>query len=131
LNATLKPVWNLFSGAAKSIPPGIGSQTYIDVRDVSDVHIWAAEHPSEANGERYLCAAGRGTMQAMADILRKTYPDRDIAVGEPESDYEKDYSFPKDGFKFHSTKMREALGRPLIGFEQSVLETAKVLERYS
>ena len=69
-------------------------------------------------------------MQAAADILRKAYPDRDIVVGEPGSDYEPDYSYPKDGFKFYSTKAEKALGRKLIGFEQSILETAKVMERY-
>lgn len=130
LNVTLKPIWNMLSGTAKTIPTGIGSQSYIDVRDVSAIHIYAAEHPKEANGVRYLAAAGRGTMQAAADILRKGYPERDIVVGEPGSDYEVGYGFARDGYKFYSTRMEEALGRGLIGFERSVLETARVLERY-
>lgn len=130
LNETLKPIWNILSGAATTIPVGIGSQSYIDVRDVSAIHIYAAEHPSEANGHRFLAAAGRGTMQAAADILRKAYPERTIVVGEPGSDYESDYSYPEGGFKFYSTRMENALGRKLIRYDRSLLDTAKVLERY-
>jgi nucleoside-diphosphate-sugar epimerase len=130
LNETLKPIWSILSGSATTIPAGIGSQSYIDVRDVSAIHIYAAEHPSESNGHRFLCAAGRGTMQASADILREKYPERGIVVGEPGSDYERDFRYPEGGFKFYSTRMEKALGRGLIKFDKSVLDTAEVFERY-
>jgi len=114
------------------MPPAIGSASFIDIRDTAAMHVWAAEHPQEANGQRYLMADGRGTPQAAADILRKAYPDRkQILVGEPGSDYVEGWGWPKDGQSFESTKAKKALGRDsFIRHDQSVLETAKVFERY-
>ena len=61
LNATLLPVWNIYSGEAKTVPPGLGASSYIDVRDVARLHIWCMEHPSESCGQRYIATNGRGT----------------------------------------------------------------------
>ena len=95
------------------------------------MHVWAAEHPTEANGQRYLLVNGRGTPQAAADILRKAYPSRkEILVGEPGSDYVEGWRWPKDGQSFDSEKSKRALGREFIRYDQSVLDTAKVFERY-
>lgn len=113
------------------MPPAIGSASYIDVRDTAAMHVWAAEHPQEADGQRYLMANGRGTPQAAADILRKAYPERkEILVGEPGSDYVEGWGWMKDGPSFEASKARRALGREFIRYDQSVLETAKVFERY-
>lgn len=57
LNETLRPVWALYAGEAKAIPPPIGMASYIDVRDVAALHIWAALHPDQSNGQRYLVSA--------------------------------------------------------------------------
>ncbi|MCJ1419424.1 hypothetical protein MMC32_005779 [Xylographa parallela] len=131
LNETLRPTWAVFSGASTDIPPAIGSASYVDVRDVAAIHVWCAEHPIESNGQRYLMANGRGTPQAAADILRKAYPHRkQIPVGEPGSDYEEGYGWPKDGQSFDSAKAKKALGREFVLYDQSILDTAKVLERY-
>ncbi|MCJ1405848.1 hypothetical protein MMC11_009078 [Xylographa trunciseda] len=131
LNETLRPTWAVFSGASTTIPPTIGSASYVDVRDVAAIHVWCAEHPTESNGQRYLMANGRGTPQAAADILRKAYPDRkEIPVGEPGSDYEADYGWPKGGQSFDSAKAKKALGREFVLYDQSILDTAKVFERY-
>lgn len=41
------------------------------------------------------------------------------------------WGWPKDGQSFESTKAKKALGRDsFIRYDQSVLETAKVFERY-
>ena len=131
LNETLRPIWDIFSGETQSLPPAIGSAGYIDVRDVAAIHIWCAENPTESANQRYLMAEGRGTPQAAADILRKAYPDRKmIPVGEPGSDYTPDYSWPKDAMTFVSSKAEKATGRTFIKYDQSILETAKVFERY-
>ena len=45
LKSTLKPVWQIFSGAATEVPPGIGYMAYIDVREVAALHVWCLEHP--------------------------------------------------------------------------------------
>jgi nucleoside-diphosphate-sugar epimerase len=136
LNETLKPIWDVFSGAP--IPPAIGSATYVDIRDVADVHVWALEHPREATGQRYLVTNGRGPPQAAADLLRKVYPERRgiIQEGKPGEGYVTGtYGWPEGGTSFEAKKAKAAIaseypGRNFIGFEQSVLETAKVFERY-
>ena len=133
MNETLKPIWIVFSGQSPTgtVPQAIGSASYIDIRDTAAMHVWAAEHPTEANGQRYLLVNGRGTPQAAADILRKAYPNRkEILVGEPGSDYEEGWGWPKDGQSFNGEKSKKALGRDFIKYDQSVLDTAKVFERY-
>ncbi|MCJ1394595.1 hypothetical protein MMC18_007475, partial [Xylographa bjoerkii] len=131
LNETLKPTWAVFSGSSPTLPAAIGSASYVDVRDVAAMHVWCAEHPTESNGQRYLMANGRGTPQAAADILRKAYPHRkEIPVGEPGSDYEEGYGWPEGGQSFDSAKAKKALGREFMLYDQSILDTAKVFERY-
>ncbi|MCJ1285803.1 hypothetical protein MMC26_005144 [Xylographa opegraphella] len=131
LNETLRPTWAVFSGSSPAIPPAIGSASYVDVRDVAAIHVWCAEHAAESNGQRYLMANGRGTPQAAADILRKAYPHRkEIPVGEPGNDYEEGYGWPEGGQSFDSAKAKKALGREFVLYDQSILDTAKVLERY-
>ena len=63
--------------------------------------------------------------------MRKAYPNHKmIPVGKPESDYLKEYEYGEDKMSFDSSKMVKALRRPMIGFEKSILNTAKVFERY-
>lgn len=130
LNETLKPVWQIYSAEAKTVPPGIGMQSYVDVRDVSALHIWCMEHPDESNGQRYIAANGKGTTQAAADILRRAFPNRDIVVGEPESDYVPGtYDYPAGKRSLRATKAYKAMGvKSFIGFEQSILDTVKSFE---
>ena len=130
LNATLKPVWQIYSGEAKMVPPGIGGQTYIDVRDVSALHIWCMEHPEASNGQRYIAANGKGTTQAIADIVRRAFPDRDIVLGDPESDYVPEtYDYPPGQRSTKATKAYKAMGvERFIGFEKSILDTVESFE---
>ena len=51
---TLHPLWTIFSGPSTTVPAQIGLATYIDIRDVSAMHIWCVEHPTASNGQRYL-----------------------------------------------------------------------------
>ena len=132
LNETLRPTWSLLSGAVAEIPPNIGTAGYVDVRDVAAVHVWCATHPSESAGHRLFTTAGRGTNQAVADILRKAYPDRaeGIPKGEPGSDYEADYGFLTGGPSYENEMARKAAGGEFIRYDQSIRDSAKVLERY-
>lgn len=130
LNETLKPVWNIYSGVAKEIPPGIGAMSYIDVRDVAAIHIWCLEHPEESDGERYLATNGKGTPQAMADILRKAYPEREIVVGEPGCNYIPDFWFVPGETSAVAHKAYKALGVDwFIMYDQSILDTVEAFER--
>jgi len=130
LNETLKPIWRIYSGEAKEVPPGIGGQSYIDVRDVAALHVWCLEHGDKSDGQRYLAANGKGTMQAAADILRREFPGREIVVGKPESDYvPKTYDYPKGTRTLRATKAYKAMGvESFRGYEESLLDTVKAFE---
>jgi nucleoside-diphosphate-sugar epimerase len=131
LNETLLPVWRIFSGEAETIPAGIGGMSFVDVRDVVKLHVWCMEHPRQSDGERWLCTNGKGTPQAMADILRAAYPSRKIVRGNPGCGYSAgDYWFVEGESSMVSTKAYRALGveRFEIGFERSILDTARAFE---
>jgi nucleoside-diphosphate-sugar epimerase len=78
----LKPLYKVWSGTSKEMPGPIGTSSYVDVRDVAEMHLWAALNPQKANGQRYIASAGYGPAQAFADILRERYPnDKKIVEG--------------------------------------------------
>lgn len=130
LNETLKPIWQIYSGEAKTVPRDIGGQSYIDVRDVSALHIWCLENAARSNGQRYIAANGKGTPQAAADILRKAYPDRDIVMGEPGNGYVAGtYDYEPGKRSTRATKAYNAMGvKSFRGFEESILDTVKSFE---
>ncbi|KAI4163513.1 MAG: hypothetical protein LQ342_002785 [Letrouitia transgressa] len=99
LNETLKPMWNMMSGALSTLPPAKPLSSFVDIRDVSRLHIHVALRPSHSNGHRYLIATGRAPPQAMADVIRRFYPryrDR-VPLGRPGEGYRSDYAFPIKG----------------------------------
>ncbi|KIM99734.1 hypothetical protein OIDMADRAFT_104659 [Oidiodendron maius Zn] len=133
--------YNVFSGTAKVIPDKIGTGSFVDVRDVAFLHIWAYEHPEEANGERYIAAASYGPLQGIADILRKKYEGTKIAenitIGVPGNDYqgynketgEVDFvEYLPESPRPSGKKAEEVTGIKWIPFKQSVIDTATALE---
>jgi nucleoside-diphosphate-sugar epimerase len=137
LNATLLPTYSIFTGSP--IPASIGTGSFIDVRDVAFVHLWAYEHPKIANGERYIACHGYGPSQATADILREAYPDRRdiIQVGKPGEEYlgyengvVKEVKYPPGRVSVSGEKVQSLTGITFRTFKESLLETAKVMERY-
>jgi len=137
LNATLIPTYSIFTGSP--VPPPIGSGSFIDVRDVAFVHLWAYEHPSIANGERYIVCHGYGPPQATADILREAYPDRRdiIQAGKPGDGYigyengvVKEVKYPEGKIRVSGKKAESVMGFKTRTLKESLLETAKVMERY-
>lgn len=141
LNETLTPLWKIFSGEAKTIPPSFGSGTFVDVRDVAFEHVWAFENSSKADGQRYIACQGFGPAQAIADILRETYKGTSIAekipVGTPGEGYVgynkatgvvEDVGYPAGRPRVDGSKASKAMGLNYITFKQSVIDTAKALE---
>jgi nucleoside-diphosphate-sugar epimerase len=130
INETVRAVWTIFSGAP--IPPPMSqSQSYVDNRDVARLMVFAVDRPEKADGERFIAFAGAPNEQAIADILNKHYPDRKLAVGTPGKGYAPDYGFgPEGGIRVDASKAVKATGEQWIGYEKSVLDAAKVFERY-
>lgn len=128
LNVTVLPVWNIYSGN-QTMPPQIGGASYIDVRDVARMHVWAMEHPDQSNGQRYIMSNGKAPPQAAADLLRKRFPERDIIVGTPGQGYTEDYWFVKGESSLVATKAYKALGvHRFINYDQSILDTVEAFE---
>ncbi|KAI1617733.1 dihydroflavonol-4-reductase [Exophiala viscosa] len=130
LNETLAPIWRVYSGS-QEMPPQIGGASYIDVRDVADMHIWCVEHPDQANGQRYLMTNGKAPPQAAADFLREKFPDRDIVEGTPGLGYRKDdYWFVEGEPSLVANKAYKALGvERFIRYDKSILDTVEAFER--
>jgi len=131
LNETLLPIWRIYAGEVETMPPQIGGAGYIDVRDVARMHVWAAEHHAESNGQRYLLANGKAPPQAAADLLRERYPERGILVGEPGKGYTSDYWFVKGETSLVSTKALNALGlESFTSYDRSILDTVEAFEKH-
>jgi nucleoside-diphosphate-sugar epimerase len=142
LNETLRPIYNILSGSASTLPANIGSASFVDVRDVAFIHVWALENPSLADGERYIACAGYGPNQAVADILRGKYKGTNIAekiiVGTPGEGYEgfdkKSGRVERVGYlpehvQISGKKAERETGMTYISFQQSISNTAEVLEK--
>lgn len=74
-SASVNIVKKVLDGSTPAIPK-IGLEV-VDVRDVAKLHILAMEN-NNANGERFLCAAGFLNFKQIADILREEYPNKKI-----------------------------------------------------
>jgi nucleoside-diphosphate-sugar epimerase len=133
LNMTAKVVWTVFSG--QDIPPPLGgSNGAVDVRDVARLILFAVQEKEKADNQRFIAASGVRSEQAVADILRRAYPDRRdiIKEGNPGVGYLPDYSVPEDGpaARIDSSKAVKLTGSEWISHKQSAIDAAKAFERY-
>jgi nucleoside-diphosphate-sugar epimerase len=134
---TLKPLWDIFSGAPSTLTPGMGGGLYVDVRDVAKMHYWAYAHPEIMNGEKFIASGGYGPAQAMADVLLEAYPEREgvIPKGSPGEGYVGFESGkvgrvepPEGVVTVSGEKAERVMGIEWVDFRDSVRDTAKALE---
>ena len=133
LNVSLSLLWKVFSGEIKEIPAAVGTGSFVDVRDVARVHVWAVENPMESANQRFLVAASKGPIQAFADILRKAYPERAeiIPKGKPGEGYRPGFSWGPEETSLSARKVEEIGAiQKWIGLERSILDAAKALEGF-
>ncbi|CAI6338405.1 unnamed protein product [Periconia digitata] len=124
---TVAPVWTVFSGASYATGASAPHPT-VDVRDVADLVGAVITNAKQCDGQRYIARGASASPQAMADVLRKTFPEAKdrIIEGEPGVGYEEDYQVdPQKGVVIDSDKAKTLLGRDWISFERSVVDTAK------
>lgn len=134
---TLKPLWDIFSGASTTLTPGMGGGLYVDVRDVAQMHYWAYAHPEAVDGEKFIASGGYGPAQAMADILHEAYPEREgvMPKGNPGEGYT-GYAdgkvgrigAPETAVTVSGKKAERIMGIEWVDFRDSVKDTAKTLE---
>ncbi|RGP77502.1 hypothetical protein FLONG3_4421 [Fusarium longipes] len=130
IGGTTAFIWQVLSG--QEIPePLVPNPGYVDVRDIARVAVFSVDHPEKTNGERFLLTSGVVPPQAAADILRKTYPDRQeiIKVGKPGEGYYPGYAFPKEKV-LDASKTVKLTGQDFYPVEQTIIDTAKSLEKF-
>jgi nucleoside-diphosphate-sugar epimerase len=125
---TTKPAWDIFTGATKEISEGLAAGAYVDVRDVATITTYAIEHPNEVAGERFPLVAGSGPPQAIADILRESFPERQHLI--PEGQRGKGYQpgtwgFVRDSISFSSKLVEDLTRIDWIPFDKSIKDTVK------
>ena len=129
----------LVSGLLDGSTPAMPSNGFcvIDVRDVAAMHVAALEKP-EAIGQRYLATGRYLPFPEVADILRRSYPDRNITLkvvpdwllhvlayfGGTVRQIINDIGNEKH---FDGSKGRALLGRDYISAEEAVLRAAQSL----
>ena len=132
LGVTLRPIWEILSGSGTSALPGFGTHGFVDVRDVAWIHIWCMEHPTHNSDKRIRASAGLERPQGVVDTLRQAYPEREdvILQREPGKGYLPDTVQIRGRAVVNGVQASQVTGIKYIPYKQSILETAKVLERY-
>ncbi|KAK4199521.1 putative oxidoreductase [Triangularia verruculosa] len=123
IHGTTKLISDVYSGVelAKAGIPGASS--YVDVRDVARVILFGAENPDKVDGERFLLSGYHVPAQAVADILRERYPERNEVIerGEPGKGYEEGYGYPKERF-LDGSKVVRVTGEGYTPWEKTVVD---------
>jgi hypothetical protein len=124
----------------REIDAAVGAGQFVDVRDVARLHIEAYEAGSAvSDGQRFFAIAGKGSPQAMADVLRDMYPERASVIpkGEPGCDYMRvegkdgepwEVTYTEEQLRYIATKAEKVFGIKWIGFRQSLRDTAEALK---
>ncbi|KAM0351959.1 hypothetical protein ACHAPU_002475 [Fusarium lateritium] len=129
IGGTTAFIWQVLAGQLpKPLTP---DPSYVDVRDIARVAVFSVANPKETDGERFLLTAGIVPPQAAADILRKEYPERQdiIKVGQPGEGYKPGYGYPEERV-LDASKIVKLTGQGFFKVEQSIIDTAKSLEKF-
>ncbi|RDI80118.1 hypothetical protein Vi05172_g9813 [Venturia inaequalis] len=129
INETVRDIYQILA-FGKIVPAMLPSPSFVDNRDVARIMLFTVVEARKCDGERFIACGGRFAEQAIADILRKQYPDREIEEGSPGQGYLPDFSYPKDGIAVSGKKIVEFSGVGYLPYKQSVLEAAKAFEIY-
>ncbi|KAI1375109.1 NAD(P)-binding protein [Hypoxylon crocopeplum] len=129
-------VWKIFSG--QDIPPPLASKLvgqhdpWVDVRDLARTAVFMVEHWQATDAQRFICSSAVAVPQAIADILRKRYPERSgvIKVGNPGEGYNGSFSNIRGETGFDGSKVTLITRRKWIPFDQSVIDTAEAFQKY-
>lgn len=121
LGETYEFIYKVYAGGDLKTA-ALGSNRYVDVRDVARLTVATVEHGSDtANGQRYIACSSFSTPAVVADILREAYPER---AGIIQTGTIEESRVDVDGSKAEKT-----IGG-YIPFKDSVLELAKLFANF-
>ncbi|KAK4161254.1 hypothetical protein QBC43DRAFT_324033 [Cladorrhinum sp. PSN259] len=127
LSMRAKDVYDILNGG-EAPPFNTIRGTFVDVRDVAELVFRAVERDLRGEGEvvreRYVVVGGqRASPRRIVEVLKQGLYDKATERMRP-IDGER---VPESEFaRFEVSKARELLGREWVGFEESVLDTARV-----
>ena len=132
LSATLRPIWEILAGYGTGALEDFGMYSFADVRDVARIHLWCMENRMESSDKRIRVVTGPKQAQDVVDILRQAYPEREdiIPAKEVGRGYLEDRGFIGKGVFVGGVHASQLAPIRYMPFKQSVLDTAKVFERY-
>ena len=123
INTSSASVWNVINSSSEATIPTTSFPVGVDVRDVAELHVRAIEHPEISANQRFQMVAFHIFNSQSAAILRAHVAGDEKKLAKiPVSGDE-----PYDHFGTDSHETLELLGRPFIGPEQSVIDTAERL----
>jgi nucleoside-diphosphate-sugar epimerase len=127
INGTIKPIWEALSGECTGMPRKVGSGMFVNVRDLVEFCGGLTEREERVR-KRFVIVGGKAQPILMVRALFGRYPER---LGHLKILLDGDVDGTKDvGPTFDTEEVEVILGRPWIGYEKSVLDTAEVLARY-
>ena len=132
LNASLRPIWDILAGYGTGALASFGTHSFVDVRDVARIHLWCMEHPNQSSDKRIRAAVGLEPPQVVVDILRQAYPERDdIILQRKTGRRDLPHSVLIEGGTFvNGVQASQLATMKYMPLKQSILDTAKVMERY-
>lgn len=93
----------------------------VDVRDVGRLMLWAARHPQEADGQRYLACAWDATPERVNEILAENFPQLPLLTAGKRGEA----SLSGGGSPlYRGNKARKATGDDWIELETSIVDSA-------
>lgn len=107
----------------EEILPSIGTNFWVDVRDVALAHVAALEK-SEAGGQRFFCVAGTFSNREIAAAARKNFPGLKDKIPSEEV---KGGDYPPVLPGFDNTRATNILGISWINLEKSTVDNISSL----
>jgi nucleoside-diphosphate-sugar epimerase len=124
LNTSNQRILAAAQGKWKDEIAATGVHLWVDVRDVAEAHVAAAEKEEAAN-KRFFTLAGHFSNKQIGQIIKKHFPQfKDLPVDStPGGDYPE--GGIKNYFSFNNERSVEVLGLRYRTFEESIVDTVK------
>ncbi|KAF1968806.1 NAD(P)-binding protein, partial [Bimuria novae-zelandiae CBS 107.79] len=125
LNTSNQRILAAAQGRWKDEIAATGVHLWVDVRDVAEAHVAAAEKEEAAN-KRFFTVAGHFSNKEIAQIVKKNFPQFKDLPGDstPGGDYPEG-GIEKGYFSFNNKRSIEILGLKYKSFEDSIVDTVK------
>jgi nucleoside-diphosphate-sugar epimerase len=125
LNTSNQRIRDSIQGKFTNDFPQSGPYIWVDVRDLADLHIKAAEIPEAAN-QRFFIVEGHFNGRTIVDIIRKNFPEyKDKLPAESTQGG----GFPDEGvYQMDNGRSKKVLGAKYRSLEESIVDTVKSLK---